>query len=254
MSRTWSRIAVVLGIFAALSFAYLKGKTDALDDDGVARAANVTQDEVSPVKARGDRLVYYPNTEDLGPDEMRVISLGTGMPNQRPSQKATAWFVELGNGDKFLFDIGTGSTDNLAMLDIPQDYVDKIFISHLHTDHFGDFGALFVGGLINGRTVPLRIWGPSGETPERGTKYAIESWRNALSWDVDGRAGRLPRSGRGRRSTSWTVPSATAWNGTASSSCSEVTPIPTPGFPGSLRELIWSSTSASSPFRILSTR
>jgi ribonuclease Z len=105
--------------------------------------------------------------------------------------------VELGNGDKFLFDLGTGSTDNLAALQIPYDYLNKVFISHLHTDHFGDFGALYVGGLINGRTIPLHVWGPSGPKPEWGTKYAIEQWRKALTWDVDGRAGRLPASGQG---------------------------------------------------------
>jgi hypothetical protein len=70
------------------------------------------------------------------------------------------------------------------------------FLSHLHTDHFGDFGALYVGGLINGRTVALRMWGPSGPKPEWGTKYALEHWRKALTWDVDGRAGRLPASGQ----------------------------------------------------------
>jgi len=158
---------------------------------------NGTNDEVqSPVKANPNRDTYYPMTEDLNPDEMRITSLGTGMPNQRPAQAAACFLVELGNGDKFLFDLGTGSADNLAALQIPYDYLDKVFIGHLHTDHFGDFGALYVGGLINGRTVPFRVWGPSGETPERGTKYAIEHWRKALTWDVDGRAGRLPASGQ----------------------------------------------------------
>ncbi|MCK5101547.1 MAG: MBL fold metallo-hydrolase, partial [Cyclobacteriaceae bacterium] len=158
---------------------------------------NNTKDEVqSPVKANPNRDTYYPMTEDLKPDEMRITSLGTGMPNQRPAQAAACWLVELGNGDKFLFDLGTGSTENLAGLQIPYDYLDKVFIGHLHTDHFGDFGALYVGGLIGGRTVPLRIWGPSGDKPERGTKYAIEHWRKALTWDVDGRAGRLPASGQ----------------------------------------------------------
>jgi ribonuclease Z len=48
---------------------------------------------------------------------------------------------------------------------------------------------LFVGGALAGRQKPLRVWGPSGETPERGTKYAIEHLRKALTWDLDGRKG-----------------------------------------------------------------
>jgi ribonuclease Z len=168
----------ILSVAALLITAvYVKGKYDgrvgkefSLTTEAIAAQA---KSPVSPVKARGGRDTYYPNTEDLAPDEMRIISLGTGMPNPRPSQKATCWLVELGNGDKFLFDLGTGSSDNLAALLIPYDYLDKVFISHLHTDHFGDFGALFVGGLINGRTIPLRVWGPSGPKPEWGTKYAL---------------------------------------------------------------------------------
>jgi ribonuclease Z len=46
--------------------------------------------------------------------------------------------------------------------------------------------ALFVGGALAGRQKPLRVWGPSGATPERGTKYAIEHLRKALTWDIDG--------------------------------------------------------------------
>ena len=63
----------------------------------------------SPVKALSEREVFYPGTEDLAPDEMRVVACGTGMPNARPKQAAACWLVELGNGDKFIFDIGTGS-------------------------------------------------------------------------------------------------------------------------------------------------
>ena len=73
----------------------------------------------SPVKALSDRDVYYPGSEDLAPDEMRVTACGTGMPNARPKQAAACWLVELGNGDKFLFDIGTGSAERIAAMKIP---------------------------------------------------------------------------------------------------------------------------------------
>lgn len=185
MKNPRTLIVFLFGFFTAAALFLLMSNT-----------TGTNEDIQSPVKANPDRDTYYPMTEDLKPDEMRITSLGTGMPNQRPAQAAACFLVELGNGDKFLFDLGTGSTENLAALQIPMDYLDKVFIGHLHTDHFGDFGALYVGGLINGRTVPLRIWGPSGDKPERGTKYAIEHWRKALTWDVDGRAGRLPASGQ----------------------------------------------------------
>ena len=42
---------------------------------------------------------YFPNTEELRADEMRVTALGTGLPTPiTRAQKSTAWMVELGNG------------------------------------------------------------------------------------------------------------------------------------------------------------
>jgi ribonuclease Z len=144
--------------------------------------------DYSPVKARA-RDFYTPNSEDLGPNEMRLLACGTGMPTARPKQAASCWLLELGNGDKFIFDIGTGSAERISAFQIPYNYLDKVFISHLHTDHFGDLDALFVGGALSGRQKPLRVWGPSGDTPERGTKYALDHLRKALTWDLDGRKG-----------------------------------------------------------------
>lgn len=150
---------------------------------------------VSPTEARSPLDAYFPNTETLAADEMRITACGTGMPTGRESQAAACFLVELGNGDKFLFDSGTGSHVRIASLEIPYDFLDKIFISHLHTDHFGDFAAYYIGGWVAGRSVPLRVWGPSGPEPELGTKYALEHWKKALAWDRANRVGRLPAQG-----------------------------------------------------------
>ena len=126
---------------------------------------------------------YAPNSEDLGPNEMRLTACGTGMPTARPKQAAACWLLELGNGDKFLFDVGTGSNERIAATQIPYNFLDKVFLSHLHTDHFGDLDALFISGALSGRQKPLRVWGPSGDKPERGTKYALDHLFKALTWD-----------------------------------------------------------------------
>jgi len=152
-----------------------------------AEAANSNKG-ISPVETRA-RDFYAPNSEALGPDEMRLVACGTGMPTARPKQAATCFLLELGNGDKFLFDIGTGSAERIAALQIPYNYLDKVFLSHLHSDHFGDMDALFVGGALMNRQKPLRVWGPSGDTPERGTAYALDHLYKALTWDLDGRKG-----------------------------------------------------------------
>ena len=144
--------------------------------------------EVSPTLAR-ERDTYYPNSEDLAPDEMRVIACGTGMPTTRAAQAAACFLVELGNGDKFIFDIGTGSAERISSLQIPYDYLDKIFIGHLHADHFGSLGEMFIGGALMGRQKPLRVWGPNGRSPELGTAYAIQKLKEMYTWDLAGRVG-----------------------------------------------------------------
>jgi ribonuclease Z len=144
--------------------------------------------EVSPVLPR-ERDVYYPNSEVLAPDEMRVIACGTGMPTTRAAQAAACFLVELGNGDKFIFDIGSGSAERLSSLQIPYDFLDKIFIGHLHADHFGSLAEVFIGGALMGRQKPLRVWGPNGPVPELGTAYAIQKMKEMYTWDLSGRVG-----------------------------------------------------------------
>ena len=153
----------------------LLGATAAFGAGGVVKSTT----GVAP-----DRYVYYPGTEELKKDEIRLISCGTGLPAARRSQAATCWLAEAGNGDKFLFDIGTGSMVNVAALMIPYDYLDKVFLTHLHTDHWGDLSTLWAGGWTAGRTGPLKIWGPSGATPDMGTKYAVEHFLKSFNWDA----------------------------------------------------------------------
>lgn len=149
----------------------------------------------SPTRALPERDVYYPGTEELAPDEMRVIACGTGMPNARPRQAAACFIVELGNGDKFIFDIGLGSAERISAMQIPYDYLDKVFIGHLHADHIGDLDALWIGGVISNRQVPLRVWGPSGSEEKLGTKYMTEKMKEMYSWDWASRQGNVNTNG-----------------------------------------------------------
>ncbi len=112
-------IAVVVGLVAIAS--YLQGRADERNGGSVLGRpllAQGPQQLVSATEPR-ERDSYFPNTEELALDEMRVIACGTGMPTARESQAAACFLVELGNGDKFLFDSGTGSHVRIASLEIP---------------------------------------------------------------------------------------------------------------------------------------
>ncbi len=179
-------------VMAALVSLYLLGLHHGHTGEGLAitkeAIAAQSENKVSPVEAR-PRDTYYPNSETLAPDEMRVIACGTGMPTTRAAQAAACFLVELGNGDKFLFDIGSGSAERISSLQIPYNYLDKVFIGHLHTDHFGSLHELFIGGALMGRNQPLRVWGPSGAIPQLGTAAAIDAMKKMLLWDLSGRVG-----------------------------------------------------------------
>jgi len=138
---------------------------------------------------------FFPNTELIGPAEMRLTALGTGMASAAPAQKSAGWMLELGNGDIFLFDVGTGSQQNLVALRPDWSKLDKVFVSHLHIDHVGDLDALLLEGWLAGRYTPLHVYGPTGETPELGTKAFAQNLRAAYAWDIQSRAGRLPEAG-----------------------------------------------------------
>lgn len=159
-ARTLSSISATILITAGIASAQDNEHRGELYPEGL-----------TPVEIKNGKYprVYYPNTELLGPKEMRLIALGTGMPNViTGKQKASAWYVEFGNGDKFLFGVGSGSMENLAKLRPDWSKVDKVFASHLHSDHVGGFAELYIGGRMNGRYKPLHVYGPSGAEPRLG--------------------------------------------------------------------------------------
>ncbi|MEE9550664.1 MAG: guanitoxin biosynthesis MBL fold metallo-hydrolase GntH [Candidatus Binatia bacterium] len=179
-------LAIVAVLAVAMAGFYLQGHLDGQTGNGLEIVTTAEAAGGKVTKSTGiapDRYVYYPGTEKLGKDEMRLIALGTGMPLARRSQAATCWLVEVGNGDKFLFDIGTGANANLSALMIPFDFLRKVFLTHLHTDHWGDLPGLWAGGWTAGRTGPLEIWGPTGAREDMGTKYALEHFLKAYNWD-----------------------------------------------------------------------
>ena len=152
---------------------------------GAFAAGGVVKD---PTGVAPDRYVYYPGTEPIAEKEIRVTACGSGMPASRHGQAATCFLLEFGNGEKLIFDIGSGSMENIAAYMIPYEFLDKIFLTHLHTDHMGDLDSIWAGGWTAGRPNGLRIWGPAGLHPELGTKAAMEGFLKHVAWDKETRS------------------------------------------------------------------
>ena len=181
-------IGVTIGLVLSGNMLLARPDQGAADAMPKGRSAAAIVDGMYPAS-------YFPNTEILGADEMRITALGTGMPNQTKKAVSISYYVELGNGDKFLFDAGAGMLGNLFSLRPDFSKIDKVFVSHLHVDHVGDFMPFHIGSWLSGRYTPIHIYGPTGATPELGTKTFVEGMKMGYAWDIATRSGALPDAG-----------------------------------------------------------
>jgi ribonuclease BN (tRNA processing enzyme) len=128
---------------------------------------------------------YFPGSEELGPDEMRISFLGSSPEPPTRAQAGTCIMVELGNGKRFFFDAGPGCMRNMVAMQVPLALVNDIFITHLHIDHYGELPYIYCFSPSMGRWKPLRVTGPSGRTPKDGTKAMIEHMKGMVQWNTD---------------------------------------------------------------------
>ncbi|GAB5486969.1 MAG: MBL fold metallo-hydrolase [Parasphingorhabdus sp.] len=119
-----------------------------------------------------DRIVF-------DEDDLSVTVLGSGMPLPSPSQSGAAILVQAGK-HKMMFDCGRGCTTRLAQVNpelITQ--VDKLFVTHMHSDHLTGIPDLWLNGWTQGRNIPMQIWGPEGTTE------MMEALRTAFARDIN---------------------------------------------------------------------
>jgi ribonuclease Z len=135
-----------------------------------------------PTPSVRNRNNYFPQTETLGPDEMRIIVMGSNPWPPRMAQAGTCMMVELGPSKRLFFDFGPGCLRNIIANQVPVPEINDIFITHLHVDHFGDLPYLWQFAPFNGRWKPLRVIGPSGRTPALGTRAMCEHLKQMGAW------------------------------------------------------------------------
>ena len=140
---------------------------------------------IEPTPGLKSAANWFPRTETLGPEEIRIIFMGTA-PFIRPGQMNTSILIQLGDGQNFVFDLGEGSIANYIAAGMALNELDKIFITHLHVDHFGALPYLFEFGGWTGRWHNrLNVVGPSGRTPEYGTAAMVDGMKKMLGWQSD---------------------------------------------------------------------
>lgn len=151
--------------------------------------------ESDETKVKDYPVHYVPGTEKLSENEMRITIMGSGIPAPiRPAQATSCILVQLGNGDAFIFDIGSDNVGKLYSMGLHPSELDKVFITHLHLDHVGGIFPLF-DAMGWARNTPLRVWGPSGHTPELGTEAFTQNVRKAAEWHTQSKQEKLPIGG-----------------------------------------------------------
>ncbi len=139
-----------------------------------------------PVPVRSATLV-------AASDSFKVLLLGTGVgPRVDLQQFGASILIEAG-GERFLFDCGRGATLRLTQMGISIGSINRLFLTHLHSDHVIQIPDLLLTGWAGARRIiPLEVWGPSG------TRHMMDHMQQAFAFDVHVRRDvdeKLPASG-----------------------------------------------------------
>src|SRR5687768_12645298 len=126
---------------------------------------------------------------------LSVRLLGTSA--SRPTvERNVAGIAVVREGETLLFDCGEGTQRQMMRYGVSFGLAD-IFFTHYHADHVVGLIGLLRTLALQGRTEPMRLWGPPGA--ERMLRRAVNFGADRLTFPVEitelATAARLERSG-----------------------------------------------------------
>jgi ribonuclease Z len=114
----------------------------------------------------------------MGSKDFRVTLLGTGIPDPKPDRYGSSTLVEAG-GQRLIFDCGRCALQRLSETGTPLKEANKLFLTHLHSDHTVGIPDLWLTPWIFGRWAePFYVWGPPG------TKKMMLNIEEAFEFDT----------------------------------------------------------------------
>jgi len=128
-----------------------------------------------------------PSTSSPRPSDAFVVVLGTGTPNADPDRSGASVAI-VANGSPYLVDAGPGvvrraaAAERAGVAALAPKRLDRVFITHLHSDHTVGLPDLIYTPWTLERTVPLAVYGPPGITQMTGHLQAAytEDVRNRI--------------------------------------------------------------------------
>ncbi|HET9088057.1 MAG TPA: MBL fold metallo-hydrolase [Acidobacteriaceae bacterium] len=113
-----------------------------------------------------------------------VVFLGTGMPRPDPTRQGPSLAV-VANGKAYVVDAGTGLVRQASaayargISALQPQLLDTAFLTHLHSDHTLGLPDLILTPWVIRRSVPLRLYGPTG------TQAMVTHIEQAYAEDID---------------------------------------------------------------------
>ena len=109
--------------------------------------------------------------------KVKLTCLGTGDGHPSGERSHSAFLYEF-DGATVLLDCGEPVTKSLMQHRVPADAIDRVFLSHLHSDHLGGFFMLIQSFWLRQRKKPLTV-----HLPEEGLEPVQQLLRSAYLFD-----------------------------------------------------------------------
>lgn len=171
-----------------------------------AAAAYVWRGEIATrlVERTADNAMRASLIEQL-PDGLHAAFCGTGSPLPDRTRAGPCLAVIAG-AHLFVFDAGDGASETLSLMGLPQDRIEALYLTHLHSDHIDGLDTVALQHWAAGPArEPLQIVGPSGTARVVGglnEAYAIDRGYRLAHHGPEV----MPPSGAGMRASEFAIP------------------------------------------------
>lgn len=124
----------------------------------------------------------------------KVVLLGTGTPNPRPSESGPSIAIVI-NNVPYIIDFGPGLIrrasslsasygDKIKMEALDIKNIKRAFLTHMHSDHTVGFPDLLLTPWVLGRDEPLEVFGPTGIKVM--TDHILKAYQQDIDYRLNG--------------------------------------------------------------------
>jgi ribonuclease BN (tRNA processing enzyme) len=130
-----------------------------------------------------------PSSNPGGKGVTKIVLLGTGTPNADPERSGSAIVIVV-NDTPYLVDCGPGIVRRAAAASrsgvdcLKVENLNKLFVTHLHSDHTAGYSDLIFTPWVLGRDEPLEVYAPEGISEM--TEHILAAYRQDIRIRLDG--------------------------------------------------------------------